>query len=195
MVKTQLISTSACNKLNKMILKILVVIVSIIAILLIIALFVKREYMISREIIINKPTFDVFNYIKYLKNQGNYNKWVMMDPNVRRTYNGTDGSTGFVATWDSDNKNVGKGEQEIKKITEGKRIDLEVRFEKPFKNTAKVYMETEATSQNQTRVTWVMEGENAYPLNLMNLFIPGMLGKDLQTSLVNLKTVVEKDTN
>ena len=115
----------------------------------------------------------------------------MADPNAKKEFTGTDGTIGFVYAWDGNNK-VGKGEQEIKKIDEGKRIDLEVRFERPFKNTANVYMSTDALSENETKLKWVMEGKNPYPFNLMNLFIPGMLGKDLQTSLTTLKGVLEK---
>lgn len=120
--------------------KILMVIVILIAILLVVALFVSKEYSVEREVTINKPKGEVFTYVKNLKNQDRYNKWVMMDPNVKRDYRGTDGTVGFVATWDSENNDVGKGEQEIKNITEGQRMDMEVRFEKPFKNTANVYM-------------------------------------------------------
>lgn len=171
---------------------ILIVIAAVIAVLLIMAIFIKKEYTVLAGITINRPKSDVFNYIKYLKNQGSYNKWVMMDPNVKRTYNGTDGTVGFVSAWESDNKNVGKGEQELKNVAEGERIDLEVRFEKPFKNTADVYMTTRTAAVDQTAVQWGMEGRNAYPMNLMNLFIPGVLQKDLQTSLVNLKNILEK---
>ena len=39
----------------------------------------------------------------------------MMDRNVKKSFKGTDGTVGFVAAWDSDNKKVGKGEQEVKK--------------------------------------------------------------------------------
>lgn len=171
---------------------ILAIIIIIVVIVLLIALFVKKEYVVDEQIVINRPSNEVFDYIKLIKNQGNYNKWVMMDPNVRRTYTGTDGTVGFVATWDSDNKNVGKGAQEIRMISEGQRIDLEVRFEKPFKNTANVYMTTQPEPGNATKVRWVMEGKNPYPMNIMNLFIPSMLGKDLATSLNNLKNVLEK---
>ena len=176
----------------KIIKKILLVIVILIALLLVVALFVNKEYSVEREVTINKPKEEVFTYVKNLKNQDKYNKWVMMDPNVRRDYRGTDGTVGFVATWDSDKSDVGKGEQEIKNITEGQRMDMEVRFEKPFKNTANVFMSTDAVAETQTKVKWGMEGKNPYPVNLMNLFIPGMLGKDMQTSLNNLKTVLEK---
>ncbi len=170
----------------------LIVIISIIALFLIIALFIRHTYHVERDVEINKPKQEVFNYVKYIKNQESYNKWVMMDPDMRRNYIGTDGAPGFVSTWDSDNKNVGKGEQEIKGITEGEKLNLEVRFEKPFKNIANISMITQALQGNKTKVKWRMEGKNSYPMNLMNLFIPGMLGKDLAISLTNLKAILEK---
>ena len=43
--------------------KILVVLAIIIAIPLIVALFVKKDYAVEREVIINKPKAEVFNYI------------------------------------------------------------------------------------------------------------------------------------
>ena len=40
-----------------------------VALLLTGALFIKKKFAIGREVIINKPKRDVFNHIKYLKNQ------------------------------------------------------------------------------------------------------------------------------
>ncbi len=60
--------------------KILIGIGALITLLLIMALFVKKEYTIEREITINKTKAEVFNYVKHLKNQDNYSKWVMQDP-------------------------------------------------------------------------------------------------------------------
>ena len=48
---------------------ILIVLLIIIAIPLVGALFVKKSYSVEREIIIDKPKAEVFNYIKFLKNQ------------------------------------------------------------------------------------------------------------------------------
>lgn len=53
-------------------------------------------------------------------------------------------------------------------------------------------MSTDAVAETRTKVKWGMAGKNPYPVNLMNLFIPNMLGKDMQTSLNNLKGVLEK---
>jgi uncharacterized protein YndB with AHSA1/START domain len=175
----------------KILKRILLVVVIIIAIPFIIALFVKREYTVEREITINKPKGEVFDYVKYLKNQEQYSKWVMQDPNMKKELRGTDGTPGFVYAWDSEMQSAGKGEQEIKNITEGERVDIEVRFEKPFEGIATTPIVTEAVSENQTKVKWGMNGKNKYPMNFMNLFIDNMLGKDLESSLATLKNNLE----
>lgn len=48
-------------------LTIISVIAGLIILLLLIAMFIKREYTIEREISIGQPVQQVFNYIKYLK--------------------------------------------------------------------------------------------------------------------------------
>ena len=178
----------------KILVAILLVIASIIGLLLIIALFVKKDYKVEREIVINKPKQEVFDYIKMLSNQNNFSKWSSMDPNMRKDYKGTDGTVGFISSWDSDNKNVGKGEQEIIKIDEGNRIDFDLRFIKPFKSRSDAYMTTESTSDNFTKVKWGFSGKWAYPMNLMGLFMnmDKAVGSDFQTGLENLKGILEK---
>jgi hypothetical protein len=173
---------------------ILIVLVVIIAIPLIIALLMKKEYGVIREVVINKPKSEVFNYIKYLKNQDNFSKWATMDPNMKKEYRGEDGAVGFVSAWDSEQKNVGKGEQEIKKLIEGERIEYELRFIKPFQSTSLAYMTTETISENQTRVKWGFNGKMNYPMNIMLLFMDmeKMIGNDFATGLSNLKTIVER---
>ena len=176
----------------KVLKRILITVVGVIAILLIAALFVKKDYTVERKITINKSKEDVFNYVKYIKNQDHYNKWVMMDPNAKKEYKGNDGTVGFVSSWESNNKKVGKGEQEIKALNEGERIDLGLHFIRPFEGKANAWMTTESASPTATKLTWGMAGRSPYPMNLMNLFIDGALGKDMETSLTNLKTVLEQ---
>ncbi len=170
---------------------ILLIIVLIVAIPLIIALFVDKNYSVTREIVINNPRQEVFDYIKFLKNQEKYSKWVMMDPNMKKEYRGIDGSVGFVYAWNGNNK-AGEGEQEIKSIQEGEKLDLEIRFKRPFEGVAKTPFITEPVSDTQTKVIWGMSGRSKYPLNFTNLFIDKMLGKDIDISLSNLKAILEK---
>lgn len=172
---------------------ILLVIVTIIAILLIIGLFLKNEFTIVREISIDKSIHHVFGYIKYLKNQDNYSKWVMADPAMKKSYIGTDGTHGFIYAWESENKKVGQGEQEILKISEGVQIDCEIRFVKPFAGIAQTYMATKATGGNKTQLKWVFINTMKYPTNIMSLFLnfDKLLGGDMETSLDRLKKNLE----
>jgi hypothetical protein len=177
----------------KIIKVLLLAVLAIIVIALIAALFVKKEYSVEREVVINKPKKEVFDYIKYVKNQDHFSKWNQMDPNMKKSYQGTDGTVGFIYAWDSD-KEAGKGEQEIKNITEGERVDFELRFEKPMESTAPAYLITEQMTENQTRVKWGFKGTMPYPMNLMLVVMnfDEMIGNDLQTGLNNLKNVLEK---
>jgi len=175
----------------KILKKVLLGIAALVVIILVIALFVKKSYTIEREVTINKPVPEVFGYIKQIKNQDNYSKWVMQDPNMKKTFKGTDATAGFIYAWDG-NKDAGKGEQEITKIEENKRLETEVRFEKPMEGVAQFYMTTEATGTNQTKVKWGFSSKMPYPMNIMCLFIDNMMGKDMETSLGTLKSIMEK---
>jgi uncharacterized protein YndB with AHSA1/START domain len=177
----------------KILKRILIAIVLLIVVALIVALFVKKEYTIEREVTINKPKQEVFDYVKLLKNQANYSVWVKKDPNAKMEYKGTDGTVGFVSSWDG-NSDVGKGEQEIKKITEGERIDLGLHFIKPMEGVADAYIATTAVDSNQTKVKWSFHNKAKYPFNLICLFMDmdKMIGNDLAGGLTNLKTVLEK---
>lgn len=177
----------------KILKKILIVIAGIIALLLITALFVGKEYAVEREVIINKPKAEVFAYVKMLKNQDNFSVWAQMDPDMIKEYRGTDGTVGFVSAWDSQKEDVGKGEQEIKNIVEGERLDFELRFLKPFEATDNAYMVTETAGENQTKVKWGFNGAMPYPMNLMllGMDMEKMIGGDLQAGLDNLKNSLE----
>jgi len=174
---------------------ILVIILIIIAIPFVVALFLDQEYVIERDIAINRTPQEVFGYIKWLKNAGTYNKWVMQDPNLKKEFRGTDGTVGFVYGWDSELKSVGKGEQEITYIKEGQQIDYVIRFVKPFEGTSYAFLKTAPLPGGQSKVTWIFKGIRNYPMRIFHFLLnhKKVLGRDLQESLVNLKTVLEKN--
>lgn len=173
---------------------ILLSLLGIVVLLLIVAALVTKEYKISREITIAKPKQEVFDYVKLLKNQNNYSVWATADPDMIKEFRGTDGTIGFVSAWDSKVKDVGKGEQEIIGITEGQRIDYELRFILPMQSKDHAYMTTEAMSEGTTKVKWGFNGKMDYPTNLMLLFLDfdEMLGPDLDQGLSKLKTLLEQ---
>jgi len=108
----------------------LIVPVIVVATLLTAALFVEKKYIVEREITIDKTTQEVFDYVKFLKNQDYYSKWVMTDPNMKKELCGTDGTVGFV--YALGNKKARKGAQKITRIAEGDRVGCGIQFIRPL---------------------------------------------------------------
>ena len=170
---------------------ILLIIAGIIALMLIIALFMKKDHYVKRDIVINAPCEKVFNYIKLLRNQDEFNKHAMAGPDRKKEFKGIDGTVGYIYSW-SGNKNAGEGEKEIKNIIEGKRVETEIRFIKPMVTSASIIMETDSLPGNQTKVSWSNAGTLKYPVNIMIPMMEKHVVKDMDTSLATLKALLEK---
>lgn len=170
---------------------ILLIVISIVSVLLIAAFFMKRNHYVQREIIIQAPHQKIFDFLKLLKNQDKFNKWAKEDPSRNWNYQGTDGTVGFIISWNG-SKNVGEGEKEIMNIVEGKRIETQIRFVRPMKTTADIVMEVESLSGLQTKVSMSNAGTLAYPVNLMIPLVEKMFPKDLEESLRMLKKIMEE---
>jgi hypothetical protein len=169
---------------------VLLILAGIVALLLIIALFMKKGYVTHREILVNVPLAKAFDYLKHIKNQDNFNKWIMVDPDMKKEFKGTDGTVGFIYAWNG-NKEAGEGEQEIKAITEGKSVDLEIRFVRPFAGIAHGTFKTESLLNDETKVIWNTSSTMKYPFNIMLPMIEKMLEKDMSISLATLKRILE----
>lgn len=172
----------------------LLFILAAIVIFLIVAALQSNDYVISREVSVRQPREKVFDYLRHIRNMEQYNKWVMTDPGKKTTFSGTDGRTGFVYAWDSNNKQAGKGEQEIKQLVPNEKIVLEIRFEKPFQGVSEAMLMTSAEGPEQTRVTYLFKGTKNFGMKIAHLLfnLEKVLGKDLDISLNNLKARLEK---
>ena len=180
--------------LSRVLSLILLILVLLIAVPLISAFFVDNKIQVERNISIERQVDEVFNYLKYVKNHDNFTKWNTLDPDMKKSYTGIDGTVGFVYAWEG-NEDAGKGEQEIIFIEEGHRIDHELRFQEPFEATAKAWMVTKPAGDNLTEVTWGMESSMPYPINLLLLFIDfdQSLGEDYEQGLNKLKAILESN--
>lgn len=168
---------------------------AVVALVLITGLFLPKEYALSRTVTIQRSNADVYNYVKYLKNQSQYNVWAQMDPNQITTYTGEDGQVGFTSAWKSEIDSVGAGSQTIVAMNEGTSIDYEIIFTEPFESTMQTAMLFEPLDSNSTKVTWNFRGDMNYPFNVMLLVydMEKTLGKDLQQGLNTLKEILEKE--
>jgi len=171
---------------------ILIILAAVVVLFLLIAAVTGKDMTIERSITINRSAGDVYDFVRHIKNHERFSIWHMMDPQMKKTYRGTDGEVGFVYTWDSaNNKNVGAGEQEITKLVPGERVEFHLRFLRPMQNEADSTMVLLPAGNGQTTVKWTFAGPMKFPMNAMKSVFANMLGKQLTAGLENLKKVME----
>ena len=120
-----------------------------------------------------------------------WSPWEDVDPDLQRTYSGAVSGVGAHYAWKG-NRKAGEGSMEI--IGSGPdRIEIELAFLKPFRNTQQVEFQLTPTSTGSD-VTWRMAGEHGGLL--MTLFskvvsMDRLIGKDFEKGLTRLKAVAE----
>jgi hypothetical protein len=170
-----------------------IAIVILIALPFVIALFIPRTYTVSVSETINRPKQVVFDYVRMLDNQKQYSVWVMADPNLNPVITGTDGTVGVIQKWNSKMDEVGEGEQEITALTPD-RMDLEIRFKRPFESTARGADIFKSISENQTLLTVEFYSKESYPMNLPSyIFGRNMVKRDQAKNLQNIKRILEQE--
>ena len=161
-------------------------------IVIVLGLIAPGSYEVNREIVIDKPVPEVFKFVRSLKKHDSWSPWSEKDPNMEKSFTGTDGEIGCISSW-SGNKDVGTGEHEITNIVENKIVESQLRFLKPFKSTSDAYLRMEESGKG-TKVIWGFKGKNAFPFSIMMLFMnmEKTVGKDFENGLQKLKGILEK---
>ncbi len=151
----------------------------------------RSEYMVERNVDIQADYATVFPMISNLKEMRSWSPWHDLDPKMEEVYEGDDGMPGSIHRWKG-NKEVGEGEQEILSIRPD-RIDLEVRFKKPFRAANPTWLAIDTKGPESTVVTWGIRVKVPRPLNLMLLFtdIENVISNDYEQGLKKLKELAE----
>lgn len=156
--------------------------------LLVLALgfFAKKSYHIERSIDIEAPRSMVFESVSQFKNIDKWSPWNELDPNMKKTYGGADGTVGATYSW-SGNKDVGEGTQTIQSISPD-RVDFLVNTTEPFKATFPASFILSGDEQ-RTKVTWTLDPVLPFPINVWAMFtnVDRAMGKDYDRGLGNLK--------
>jgi hypothetical protein len=168
------------------------IVLGIVVLFLLLSMIGPKDYTVTRSITINKARSEVYDHMKSLVTFDEWSPWAKRDPNMEKTFRGTDGEVGFVSHWKG-NKQVGEGEQEIVKLVENERIEMHLTFLKPFKAESDTWWDLTDDDEG-TLVTWGIYGENKSPIQrvmglVMNM--DSMMGKDFNQGLKTLKQQLE----
>lgn len=120
-----------------------------------------------------------------------WSPWEKLDPAMKRSHSGAAKGKGAVYAWQG-NKEVGEGRMEITEAA-ATRVAIDLDFVKPFEAHNKVVF-TLAPKGDATEVTWTMQGPLPYVAKVVHVVfdMDGMVGKQFETGLANLKAVAEK---
>ncbi|MCP9200136.1 SRPBCC family protein [Gramella sp. GC03-9] len=155
--------------------------------------WVKKEYDISRTVIIRRSREEVFNFVRQLKKQQHWNPWFTRDSNAVMKYKGDDGKVGASFYWKG-NRKVGEGIQRITKTKQGRVLETRILFVKPFKVNAITYIGVKELEPEKSKLVWGIRGNLAFPLTIISLFYPPekAFGKELEIGLRQLKRILDK---
>jgi len=167
------------------------IVLAVVALVVTLGLFAKKDYHIERSQEIDAPKDLVYEYARYFKNFETWSPWAYLDPNMKTSITGTDGEVGALYQW-SGNDDVGEGKQTITSVT-SERIDMEIKFTRPFETTSPTYMAFREDGK-KTTVTWAFDMHVSFPWNGLAMFtdVDAGVGVDYERGLKNLKKICEE---
>ena len=152
----------------------------------------KKDYDVSRTVVINKPREEVFNFVRQLKKQPLWNPLFKRDENAVLKYKGEDGKIGASFYWKG-NAKVGEGIQRIVKTKQGRVFETKILFVKPVKVNALTYVGVKELEAEKTKMVWGTRGHLAFPLTIISIFYSPekALGEKFDEGLKELKQILE----
>lgn len=146
------------------------------------------SYHVERSIRISAPEAKVRAATADFSEWPKWSPWLCMEPTTDVQVHGAPGEPGHGYSWSGDL--VGAGSMEITSVDNGvQRMDLA--FLRPFKSQAKVAMHVAAAANDETDVTWQMDGKMPFFLFFMIKMMKVWIGMDYERGLKMLKEYVE----
>ncbi len=149
-------------------------------------------YVVQRSTTIAASREDLFDRVARFSRWPEWSPWEELDPDMDKTYTGTDGEVGSGYAW-SGNRKAGQGAMEMTKIVAPSRMEADLEFLKPFKSKNTMSFDLADGGDSGTTVTWTMNATHNLMTRVMSLFglMDKMIGKDFEKGLAALKTQAE----
>lgn len=172
--------------------RVILVVLSLPFVITLAAYLLPNSTEVSRTIVIDRPAVQVFPMVNNLRNMQQWSPWAEKDPKMKLSYSGAEQGVGAKMHWQSENKAVGVGNQEIVSSEMNKQVVLTFAFEN--QPPADVRFQLDKAQENKTRLTWrflAHHGKN--PISrYVGLMFDSLLGPEMEKGLSNLKQIVEQ---
>jgi hypothetical protein len=149
------------------------------------------NFRVQRSTSIKAPPDKISAVLSDFRAWDGWSPWEKVDPKMKRTYSGEPKGKGAKYAW-AGNGEVGEGSMTITEA-QPSRVALDLDFVKPWEGHNKVVF-TLAPKGEATEVTWDMQGPSPYITKVIQVFcdMDGMIGKEFEKGLADLKTLTEK---
>jgi predicted transcriptional regulator YdeE/uncharacterized protein YndB with AHSA1/START domain len=141
-------------------------------------------FHVSKTIRIQASPEKVYSIISDFHHWPAWSPWLIAEPGAKVEIQ-TDGKA---YSWQG--KRTGSGDMKVNKENAPLRLDMVVRFLKPWKSTSPVWFELKPQGE-ETEVTWHMDGSLPFFLFFMTKMMTAYIGMDYQRGLLMLKDYVE----
>jgi hypothetical protein len=170
-----------------------IIILITVAAVLIMASMKPDVFRVERTANIPAAPEKIFPYLNDLKKSQSWSPWEDLDPDMKRTFSGPQSGKGAAYAWAGD-KNIGEGSMEITESLPSSKVVSRLDFTKPFE-AHNIVTYTLTPKGNTTDVTWTMEGPNTFLGKVISVVMncDKMVGKQFETGLANLRTVVQAE--
>lgn len=149
------------------------------------------EYQVKRDIVIDAPQEIIFEQVNNHNNRDAWSPWEKMDPQMTKTYEGTEMGVGSIYKWKG-NDDVGTGRLEIVESDPSSYIKCELEFTEPWESTSVVEWNF-TNSENGTKAEWIISGElPGFMFWMGQEDMDEAMGKDLEGGLESLKMLSEQ---
>ena len=149
-------------------------------------------YTVERSTIINAQPEIVYAQIVDFHRWAAWSPWEDLDPDMTRTFTGSESGTGAACAWKG-NRKVGEGRMQITDAADASRVEVALDFLKPFKASSTNTFDL-TPEDDGPRVTWTMTGSKTLMIKIFGLFknMDKMVGPDFEKGLKQLKAVTEQ---
>jgi hypothetical protein len=165
----------------------------VVAVFLVVVATRPSHFHVERSTTIAAPCDVVFPFINDFHRWPTWSPWEKLDPAMKREYSGPPAGTGAAYDW-SGNDDVGVGRMSITDSQAPGRVAIALEFKQPWQASNETLFRL-VPEGNGARVTWGMDGENSFMLKAVSLFMnmDGVVGKDFEAGLANLRRVTEAE--
>ncbi len=167
---------------------------------LIIALFVGGFLLpdtarVERQAMVQASPEQIFPLINGFSRFNEWQPWARLDPGMKIERSGPAEGVGARQAWFSENKGVGSGRLEVIESVPHERVRMQLQYTGFDGDNQSLF--TLKPEGEGTLVTWTYQtrvGANIIG-RYFGLMLDGMVGKDYETGLLNLKLLAEREAS